>query len=594
MIMNLLIVALVLAIAYAWMIRGAFSSMIQLLCVIGAGAIAFAFWEKLAYLLVDLSPVRGFFSFLESIAWGVSLVVPFVVALVLLRLLCDKLVPNNIKNATVVDYLFGGIFGLGTGVLCAGVLLIGIGSLRLSTQFLGYQPLWYSTDRARGDGVLVRSDRLWIPADALTSRVFGMLSKGTMSTAEPLAKWYPELELVGFSTRVSPGDGSGRNAMRPDDFKVVSRYIVGNPNGSDSISDLLKDSSDNKPQKYLDINSEPISKGYIAGYVIEFEPGAKERGKKGGQLVVSNGQFRLLAGDSSGHTVSIFPIATISESAKAGEFGRWRFDAPDIFITSVGGKSRMPMGFEFVVPQGYSPIALFVKNVRVKTDSLPDPVEYAGVPQRDQIVRSGSILKGETSGRKLDTSTMVRIDPTGDQRLIRKSDSISEMMGTQVARRGFTLDDDNLIVDGEGVFNIASEVGRKNAPRGKKLRVSKYALTKGQLLLSVDVGASSEIGFLSDAAGNAPLDKPLVLIDEQGNEYEAIGFEYTDSKVFHARYTRGSTLSGIQDTPSLSRNDPSRKLSLLFVVSDGVKITHFAIGDTAIAQFVPPFDTKAR
>lgn len=591
MIMNILVILLVLGLTYAWMVRGVFNALIHFLCAIAAGAIAFGFWEMLSMMLVDLSPERGFFSFLEGIARGVSLIVPFVVVFILLRVITDKLVPANIRNSTVIDYAGGGICGLGTGLLTTGILVLGIGSMRLPTSFLGYQPVWYSADRATGAGALVRTDKLWIPVDKLTSMMYAQLSIGTMSTNEPLAKWYPELELVGFSARLSPGEGAGRNAMNSEDFKVKSTYTVGNPNGSDSISDLLIDSRDDKSQRYVDINSEPVSNGYLAGFVIEFEPGAKERGKKGGQLVVSNGHFRLLVDDGSGNTMSVFPVATISESSKADEFGRWRFDAKDVFITSVGGKSRVSMAFEFVIPQGYTPISLFVKNVRVNTDSLPDAVEYTDSRQRDKIVRSGSILKGESAARKLNTANVIRYDATQRDSIARMSVATGQIISSQVAKRSLTLSEGNEVVDGEGIFDMKTEAGRRNAPTSKKLRVEKYSLSAGQRLIRIDVGLESEIGFFSEAAREAPLDAPLLLIDDKGNEYEAIGFEYTDSKIYHARFTRGSTLSGIQDTPDLSQSRDDQNLQLLFVITRGAQIAHFTIGDVAVARFTPPIDT---
>lgn len=594
MLMNILVLVFVLGVTYAWMVRGMFNSMLHMICVIASGAIAFSVWEPLALMLINASPERGFLSFLESVAWGVALLVPFVVSLLLLRTLVDKLVPGNIVNSTIVDYAGGAVCGVVTSVLSAGILVIGIGSMRVPTKFMSYQPVWYSADRATAGGSLVRSDKLWVPADRLTSLVYSKLSVGTMSTGEPLAKWYPELELVGFSARISPGDGAGRNAIATKDFKVTSTYIVGDPKGTSKVADLLKDAASSATQKYVDVDSEPVTNGYLMGYVIDFEPGAKERGKKGGQLVVSSGQFRMLVEDNDGNTKSVFPVATISESTEPNQFGRWRFDAEEIFITSVGGKSRVSMGFEFVVPQGYHPVALFVKNIRVDQASLAKPVEYADTTQRDRIVRTGSILKGDTGTRKLDTSRAVKYAATDRDSLIRQSTSISQIMSTQVAKRGLTIDESskNDVVDGEGIYSIKTDVGRSNAPQGKALRVERYAVDNGQQLIRVEVGVESEIGFLSDAARDASLDAPLILIDEKGNEYQAIGYEYTDTETFHVRYTRGSTLSGIQDTPSLSRNDPDRKLVLLFVITDGVKISYFAIGDTAVAQFVPPFDPK--
>lgn len=592
MIMNLIVLVFVLSIIYAWMIRGVFNSMIHLLCVIAAGAIAFGFWEKLAILLIRVSPERGFFSFVESIAWGVALIVPFAVSLVILRVITDKLIPNNIKNSTIINYAGGAIGGLGTAVISAGILVIGIGSMRVSTNFLGYQPLWYSTDRATGAGSLVKEQSLWIPVDQLTAKFYSMLSTGSMSTDTPLAKWYPELHLAGFSTRVSPGEGQGRNAINPDDFKIKSTYIVGDPKGTSKISELLKDKANSQSQRYLDINSEPVTTGYLAGYVIDFEPGAKERGKKGGQLVVSNGQYRLLIENDKGETKTVFPVAAISESSQPNKFGRWRFDANDVFITSVGGKSRVSMAFEYVIPQGYHPIALYAKNIRVDTTKLPDPIDYPSTSQRDRLVLTGSILKGESSGRSLKKDDMIVYDPTQNGGLVRTNFRVKNMMSSQIAKRGMTLDAENHVVDGEGTWNIKNEVGRKNTPTDKNLRVDRYAQGAGQTIVKVDISADSELGLFTDACRDAATDEPFLLIDDNGNEYEAIGFEYEDSKVFHARYTRGATLSGIQDTPNLSRSRSDQKLTLIFVVTKGVQIQYYTIGDLAIAQFMPMLDTQ--
>ncbi len=592
MIMNLIIIVFVLSIIFAWSIRGIFNSLIHLLCVIAAGAIAFAVWEKLAIMLIEMSPERGFFSFIESVAWGVALVVPFAGSLIVLRLATDKLVSGNIRNASVIDYAGGAICGIGTAVISAGILVLGISSMRVSTDFMGYQPMWYSTDRATGSGSLVKEESLWIPVDQITAMLYSKLSTGSMSSSEPLSKWYPELHLAGFSTRVSPGEGKGRNAITPDDFAIQSSYIVGNPDGSEKMSDLLKDKASSQSQKYLDINSEPVPTGYLAGYVINFEPGAKERGKKGGQLVVSNGQYRLLIENTDGETKTVFPVAVISESSKPDQFGRWRFDSNDVFITSVGGKSRVPMAFEYVIPTGYSPIALYVKNIRVDTTKLPDPIEYADTTQRDRLVRTGSILTGEKSNRLLKKDDMVVFDPKSSDSIVRKNFRIGQMMGSQIAKRGMTLDEDNDIVDGEGTWDIKTEVGRKNTPNDKNLRVDRYAQSRGQVVIRVDISADTPFGLFSEAARDAATDEPLLLIDTNGNEYEAIGFEYTDSKVYHARYTRGSTLTGVEDSPNLSRSRSDQKLVLLFVVTSGVDIQYFTIGDLALAEFAPVINSK--
>lgn len=590
MFLNIIVVILVLSIGYAWMNRGIFNAMLHTLCALAAGAIAFAVWEPLSVMLVNASPERGFFSFLEGAAWGVSLVIPFVVAFILLRVISDKVVPNNIKNSRLVDYIGGAAFGLVTGIISIGILVIGVGNMRLPTNFLGYQPLWYSADRATGAGSLVKTDKLWIPVDSLVATVYGKLSNGAMSTSKPLAYWYPELRLTGFASRVSP-EGAARNAMRIKDFNMRGTYTVGPDEGA-QMSELLK-LDGNSTQRYVDINNEPVSTGKLYGYVIEFEAGAKERGEKGaGQLIISNGHVRMLVENSDGSTETIFPAAVISESSNPGEFGRWRFDANDVYVSSTGGSSKVPMGFEFVVPSGSTPVALYVKNLRVDTAELPKPVNYRTASRRDLSVRSGAILKGKGDEVSYNSQNAVTVSGTDtNANLVTTSPRMLEVLAIAVARRGLTVDDDNEVVGGQGTY-LVEEAGRRNAPPTKSLRVERYGVGPGQTLIKLDVSAGSPFGFLSTPVQTAPLDQPLRLLDTNGNEYEAIGYEYIDNTNYEVRYTRGSTLTGIDDTPALSTTRDDQKLLILFIVTKGVEIDRFVIDDMVIAKFSPVIETQ--
>jgi uncharacterized membrane protein required for colicin V production len=594
MFMNILVVLFVLGVGYAWMVRGVFNSMIHALCVFIAGAVAFAFWEPLALMLVKMSPERGFLSFVESVAWGVALVVPFVVVMLLLRVATDKLIPNNIKNNTMVDYAGGAVFGLVTGVISAGIMVIAVGNMRVPTDFMGYSPLNYTEDRAQGAGSLVKSDSLWVPVDSIVSMAYGNLSEGSMSTAQPLKYWYPELEQTGYASRVSP-DGMGRNALRPEDFTIKGRYTVGPESGVNS-TDLLKIPGRDTPQRYLDINEEPVGKARVFGYVVEFEAGAKERGKRGaGQLIISNGHMRLLVENTStGDTFTIFPSAVISESSEPGQFGRWRFDANEVYISSTGGKSKVPMAFEYIVPTGSSPVALFVKNIRVNVDDFRTPVSYSTINRRDDVVGDGAILKGEASEIEYNDQYTVNYSTGGaDDSFYDVSSRLMDVLSIQSARRGFTVDDDQQVVGGQGIWDVKTEVGRKNAGTSKKLRVERYALASDQSLLKLDVSANSPFGLLTEAAQIAPLDQTVKLIDTNGAEYEAIGFEYKDSSEMRIRYTLGNTLAGLEDTPSLSTTRSDQRMRLLFVVTRGVLIEKFVIGDTLIAEFDPPIDATS-
>ena len=586
MFMNIIVIIFVLAIAYTWMSRGAFNAMIQALCVFFAGAIAFSVWEPLAHILLGVSDN----AIVEGSAWGVSLILPFAIMMLVFRIAADKVLKANLKNTTAVDYGLGAVFGLITSVLTAGVLVIGIGYMRLPSAFLGYQPVWYSEDRA-GAGSLVENQKLWIPVDTLTATVYKNLSGGAMSSGEPLKKWYPDLTLTGFAARINQGDGSARNAITEEGFKVTSSYIIGDPSGNNENS---KKSVVVGDLPFVDIDGKKIEgeiAGHVAGYVVEFGPKAKEKGSKGGQVVVSNGQIRLLTERADGSTHTIFPIATISESSQQGQYGRWVFDSPDLFITSVGGKSRVPMGFEFFVPADEIPLALYVKGIRVPVSDIQEPREFDSASARQKLIQTGSLLTGNRVKRKFDLSEAVVVDEsqTGAQ----FGHSLGTVISSQlIKQRGITIDEDNLVTGGSSKFDTKEETGRKNASQEKRLRVDKLFVGNGQLMVQVKVGSGEAGGFLSEAGKTlAKGDEPFMLIDTNDNEYEAVGYIYEDSTInlFELRYTPGDTLSGLDESglPRISRSKDGQDLTLLFLVSNNVKIKYFTIGDVVLVHYDP-------
>ncbi len=581
MFMNILVIVFVLSVAYAWMTRGVFNAMLHALCVFFAGAIAFAVWEPLSIIFLGLSDMP----LVEGIAWGVSLILPFVVMMIVFRVITDKVVKANIKSATPVDYAGGAIFGLISSGLTAGILVIGISYMRLPSTFLGYQPVYYTSDRS-GAGSLVKTDKLWLPVDSVTAMVYSNLSEGSMSSSESLKKWYPDLTLTGYAARINPGEGAARNAITEDAFKVMSSYTIGDATGAGSPkSDVVGEHS------FVDLNGKAITPqmaGHVAGYVVEFGPSAKEKGSKGGQVVISNGQIRLLTEKADGSTGTIFPIATISESSDQGQYGRWLFDSEDLFITSSGGKSRIPMGFEFFVPADETPIALYVKNIRVPVGSIAANKEFATASAREKLIRSGELLTGQRVKREFDLSESVKVD---DRNIARFAETVGTVLPSQlVKQRGMRINDDNEVTEGTAIFRD-EEIGRSNTPQTKSLRVEKFAYGNSQRMVQVSVGSDVEGGLLSEAANKAELDEPFMLIDTDGNEYEAVGFIYSDSSdEYIIRYTPGSTMSGLNEDglPAISRSKDGQRLTLIFLVSTRVDLQYYTIGDVVQMEFDPP------
>ncbi len=87
----ILLLALVLIITGVIARQGMLSAFLHMICVIAAGAIAFALWEPVGYALLDSTGSFG------AYVMGSSLVLIFLVALVILRLAMDKLVPENMN-----------------------------------------------------------------------------------------------------------------------------------------------------------------------------------------------------------------------------------------------------------------------------------------------------------------------------------------------------------------------------------------------------------------------------------------------------------------------------------------------------------------
>ena len=598
---NLLVVAGVFGLAYLWMTRGFFSAFLHLLCTLAAGAIAFAFWEQLSHVLLGVMPTSGFARFLHGMSWGIGLLVPFLVSLIVLRVIVDKTIKANVTQATPVDYAGGLICGGLASVIAMGFLVLSVGYIRVGSEFLGYQPAWYSEGR---NGSIVRKDKLWLPVDSIVADLYGAMSENALATSEPLTKWRPDVELTGFTARMSPGNGAGRNTFNHDDFRIFRSYTVGAANTP--AGDLLKDAFDEAPQKYEDLGGASLSAGQIFGYILEFKAGAKED-SKGAQVLMSNGQIHLIAQstDDAG-SITIFPIAAISQAqAQDGDlFGRWRYDAEDIFVASVGGASAVKMAFEFIVPTGFEPIGLSVKNARLvlaDQGAAADPTAYSSASRRDAAITSGALIKGSAEVSFDETDAVIVADSEIGKSIPREFSApgvyVSARLGytldRQTANRGLDVEEDgrdNAIFGGQGSFSDAEVKAGRNSERN--FRVERFGVSGDQNMVQIAVsGEVLPASLLSPVVRQLTGDLGPRLVDTNGNYYEAVGWVYEDNEGVWIRFTPSDTIESLNELPkSLSRARTDQKLRLLFVVSRGAEISHYVFGDKAILKFEAPFE----
>lgn len=596
MILAFVALAIVLLVGYIWMIRGFFSAFLHMICVFAAASIAFGVWELVAYALLDQGGV------LENSAWALGLALPFALALVPIRIAFDKLVPSNVKVLPVVDYVGGGICGVASGLVTAGMIVLSLGMLRLDAEFLGYRALEYNST-----GNIVRTGGLLLPADKIVEHVFQYTSQRVFSTESPLAKLYPDLSELPSSLRMTFGEGKNRNTIRPGDFEVTGRYTVGRGKKI-KARDLARDKWGPAPSQEPELpdRTRVADGSYLDGYLIKFTAGAKDRGD--GKVVVGAGQMRLIVRDAQDYEyLTLYPIAAVCQAeAATPQLARFRYDGREVFLASAGGAAEAVFAFEFPVPDGYEPVALYVKNVRhMVTDSEGVAMkanlgEFSSPTERDAAISSNRFLRGDAAGgikdqTPLDTTKEAKIGdgrtpPPGQPPVIpglRVSNRLVSNLqkGTEM---GLVIDESNVIIDGSAW--ISKETVSKSAGVDKALRIEKFATSADTLIVQVEVH-TGPFSLLGNVAAQVDNKLAPMLRDTNDTSYLPIGWIYNDDTNYNFRYTPGEPITSVdmlgREKVGLSRSRTDQKLVLIYRVSRGVTLNRFTIGNVSVCVFDP-------
>ncbi|MDX2119121.1 MAG: CvpA family protein [Planctomycetota bacterium] len=610
MVMSILAIGILGMVAYTWMTRGFLSSLLNLLCTVVAGAIAFAVWEYVGYFLVEQSPTRGFTNFIGAMAWSLALGGTFAVTLGILRLVTDSIVRNNAPAGKMGDYIGGGICGVFSGLIVSGITIMSIGMLRLDTELVGYNAMAYK------QGNVVRDHALWVPTDSLTAGFYGHLSRCAFAsdTDRTLAGEYPNLADLPSTMRMTAGDGFARNWMAPDGVKLESRFSVGE-GGKLKLADLLihhwadKTGTIHKEdaQKVLDVDGKAPEEGAsIQGFILAFNAGAKE---STAQLVIGNAQVRLTIANDEGEVRDLYPIAAVIKAdAAALQFARFRFDSEKLFITSAGADASPKFGFEFLVPQGFTPRALFVKNIRVDVSGeTPKPRLFATPRDRDNAIVDGSLM-GQSTSQSLSGSAAATSSSSGDssaavavaagQGGIPNGVRVSNQLPFVIQRgseQGLELVEDKKNTIRAGEMKLDQGMLRQGQNADNALRIDRLEASGDVGIVQLDVGPSAATSLLGKSAAMAEDVAPPFLVDTNGTTYQAVGYIYQDGDIAALRYTPDDPIRGRSQLPvSLTRSRNDQKASFIFRVSAGVKIAQFRLGNKVVATFTPFLVDKSR
>ena len=207
MIVHIMVIALIFGIAYLQMTQGLLSSLVMAVCTVFSAGLAMILYERLGSTMYEVQPV---------IADAASLTLLFVGPLFLLRYLADRFINKDILFNVYVDRVGGAVFGLLSGTVMIGVLLVVMQLLPFGRVLLGdYRP--YSDS-------LLRDRRLapFFPDDFVVG--FGkMISAGSMSGSQSLGQAHDNLLLEAFCARNTAGR-HGRLDTETNVLKSLGAY----------------------------------------------------------------------------------------------------------------------------------------------------------------------------------------------------------------------------------------------------------------------------------------------------------------------------------------------------------------------------------
>jgi hypothetical protein len=155
--MLVLITILIMAgVGYAFLVEGIFTAFLMFCNLIGAGILAFNFWEPLADQL-DPAFQETFLAGYEDTFCLVSL---FCVSLIVLRTLTNLTANTFVEFPEAVQRGGGAVFGLLTGYLATGFLLTVMQTLPMDQHFMSFD-FHYDPNQSAARAVLP-PDRAWL------------------------------------------------------------------------------------------------------------------------------------------------------------------------------------------------------------------------------------------------------------------------------------------------------------------------------------------------------------------------------------------------------------------------------------------------
>jgi len=542
-IFNILVIAFIGLIAYWWANQGILSALLHLICVIAAGTLAFAGWELVSHLLLGVPSMVPY-------AWGIGLLFPFAIYLVILRTIADKLAPDNLNFPHVAQLGIGGVLGAVAGVLTVGIAIIGVGHTHSSNEILGIVGA-ARTSQSKGQPN-TNVQPFWVPAHVITARTFEFLSTGAMR---------PTLSTPTLASEQPYLDKMAVGLFRDSYLKDGRIARVSAAPGSIRIDQAMRSTVNN-----------------LSAYIVKvhLEPGATTSGVG---FAISASQFRLVGkpraagGPASGIA---FPTEW-SQPLPNGGFGLFKFDDRSHYVTGPAGTQTLDITLIFpadAFPVGEPPRFLQTMGLR-----LPFPtIAQESSPAEVMAMVAGAEL-GSAPEIPSNVSEISGVDLVANDSLMPASADTNSLPSSMSVKDG------NWLFEGTGDFEQGGFKGNKNVVvKGIWSPVATRVVR-----LNISRGGGSTIDLWNDRSKVAEKAGPtakLVLIDDLGRTYFPIGFMHitkTGDRRVSIALERGSKYTTLDQFPSLS-SAGTDTLYALFTPAAGRRIVGIKLGDEWVAR----------
>ena len=567
---NIVIVLFLLAMTYFGSVNGLFSSFLQLMVVITVGTIAFAIWEPLTLGLL--------MKYIPLMAWAVGLLVPFGLLLIIFRLVVDKLVPRNMEFVPIVNTLLGAACGAISGVLTAGIAIIGLGLLPFGADMGGFQP--YAIG-AGGAVVKEGGSDLWVPVHRITAKFFSGLSAGAFSTSTPMAEYMPDLDVQVSLVR-----------MRPDNVSIVAAPDAVEVTGASIVqAGKLTDAS---PATAEALGPDFRKPGYKL-VIVDTEWSKKEGTVDGDRaLRVPASQVRLVTKSGKKGVEMIGPVGFSKPKGDQRVF--YPYDSDAVLAFSVTPTSSF--SWVFLVPADQTPMFLIIRKLRLN------------LPASDQVnTKPGEVLaalgtppvpKPEQSDQTAEGSGAAAAGPTviGDRNGIRAGTyaldlQITSMLPSTVSKNAstglsLTESEQGAVIDSGSTGSARKIKGNI----GKRSRIIGFNIPSHEAMVRVRIEPDQAVSLFGAARASAAALNPIFLKDTDGNKWFVSAWVWLkENKDQEIHYDAFNTIRSAKQLP-ISRMNKGDEFYLYFTVTKPAQIVSYNIGDVTDQPFEPPLKVE--